>query len=111
MERRIELRADRSDRSAYFLSARMKPDGSLVIEGQDLGDAPEAFWGSREYEWAITIAPGDVPSFVAALSGTAIADDPLELLGARFRQDERFATRAFLEEGGIPFRFWSRIGD
>jgi hypothetical protein len=48
---------------------------------------------------------------VAALGGTPGEDDPLELFAARFRDDERHASRSFLEEAGVAFEFWSRVGD
>lgn len=109
--RAIVLREERSATGSYHLRACLRDDGGLVIEGQDLGAAPEAFWGSAEYEWTLTVAPEQVPGLVAALGGTPGEDDPLELLAARFRDDERYASRSFLEEAGVAFAFWSRVGD
>ena len=110
-ERTVTLRNERYEHNAYHLRARLGDDGSLVIEGQDLGATAEEFWGSREYEWTITVKPAALPRLVTALGGTPGEDDPLDLLAARFREDERHATRTFLEEAGVPFDFWSRVGD
>ena len=107
----VRLREERSGRNAYFLNASIGDDGVLVIEGHDLGNAPAQFWGSSEYEWEISIAPENVPAFVAVLGGTTGTDDPLDLLAARFAEDERCASAAYLDEHGIAFRFWSRVGD
>jgi hypothetical protein len=35
----------------------------------------------------------------------------LSLLADRFREDEHFASRTFLDENEVPYVFWSRIGD
>lgn len=110
-ERVVTLREEHSEDSAYFLRARLREDGALVLEGQDLGATPEEFWGSREYEWEITVGPQAVPRLVTALGGTPGENDPLELLAARFQEDQRYGTRAFLEEAGVPFDFWSRVGE
>lgn len=109
--RRAVLRSERYAQNAYTLSAMIDDGGTLVIEGQDLGDAPERFWGSREYEWRITIRAEEVGLLVAALGGVPGRDDPLDLLAARFATDERYAGRTFLEEHRVPFDFWSRVGD
>lgn len=109
--RTVVLREERSAHGSYHLRASLRDDGSLVIEGQDLGAAPESFWGSAEYEWTLGVAPEQVPGLTAALGGTPGEDDPLELLAERFREDERYASRSFLEEAGVAFEFWSRVGD
>ena len=109
-DRAVTLRSQNSDRGSWHLTARIRADGSLAIEGQDRGAGVAEFWGGDEYEWEMVIAPEDLAALVAALGGTAV-DDPLELLARRYRQDERHATRSFLEEHRVPFRFWSRVGE
>ena len=109
-DRTVTLRSQRSDRASWHLAARIRADGSLAIEGQDRGAGVAEFWGGDEYEWELVIAPEDLGAFVAALGGTD-TDDPLELLARRYRQDERHATRTFLEERKVPFGFWSRVGE
>jgi len=110
-DRAVILREERYEHNAYHLRARLGEDGSLVIEGQDLGAVAEDFWGSPEYEWTITVAPAALPRLVTALGGSPGDDDPLDLLAARYRDDERCATRTFLEDAGVPFEFWNRVGD
>jgi hypothetical protein len=110
-ERIVILREDRFEDGAYSLRARLEDDGSLVIEGQDLGKAPEEFWGSREYEWTITVQAEAVPSLVGALGGIPEESDPLDLLASRYRESSFYGTRGFLDDAGIPCEFWSRVGD
>ncbi len=107
----IRLRKERSDGDWRSLWVRLKPDGDVVIEGQDLGDTVEKHWGSREYEWDITIRAPDVPGYVRALGGTPGRDDPLAAVKRRFKEDERCVTQRFLDEHEIPYGFWSRAGD
>jgi hypothetical protein len=110
-ERTVTLCDDRFENGSYHLRARLREDGALVIEGQDLGAAPERFWGSREYEWTITVPPEAVPRLVAALGGRPGGSDPLDLLAARYAEDPRAASRSFPDEAGVPCDFWSRVGD
>jgi hypothetical protein len=84
------------------LEARLLDSGDLVIEGQILGLKKE------EYEWTITVRAHVLPGLAAALGGTQHEADVLCLLAARFAEDERYATREFLEEHRIPHDFWSR---
>jgi hypothetical protein len=107
----VILREERTAAGTHSLHAQIEKDGSLVFEGQDLGDTPQGFWGSREYEWRIAVRADELPRLVTALGGDPAEDDPLELLAARFREDEHYASLAFLEESGIAFEFWSRVGD
>lgn len=109
-DRYITLHESESGKNYHRLDARLSAEGDVVIEGQDLGEIVEAFWGYPEYEWDITIRAANVPLLVAALSGVA-GDDVLSLLAARCAVDERAASKTFLEERGVPIEFWSRAGD
>ena len=50
----VTLRDTRDEGGSRHLSASLKGDGTLIIEGQDLGPGVEGFFGSglTEYEWA-----------------------------------------------------------
>lgn len=112
-ERSIILRAERSrdGSNSYRLDARRDADGCILIEGQDIGDAPLAFWGSREYEWTLTIPAHATPRYVEALGGDPKRDDLLDLLAAKMKTNDRYASRSFLDEAGIRYEFWSRVSD
>lgn len=108
----ITLRDERAGKDTRHLWARVEASGDLVIEGQDLGPGVESFWGAglSEYEWTITVRAPDVPKLIAALGGRD-GDGVLSLLAARFREDDRYASKGFIEEHAVPLEFWSRVGD
>jgi hypothetical protein len=87
--------------------AELKPDGTLVFQGQDLN--PGNPWGA-EYEYALTVGSADVPRVVAALGGAA-GDDVLALLKAHAEQIVGRGEKTWLRGIGIEPGFWSRVGD
>jgi hypothetical protein len=105
---RAILRNERSEGDLRYLAASYSSEGNLVIEGQDLGNAVEAAFGCREYEWTWTILRADLPKLAAAL------DTSLDLMAAlenRFSGPAAAELAAFLQEHNIPHKGWSRIGD
>lgn len=108
----IVIREEHSGKGSRYLSARITENGDLSIEGQDLGPGVEEFWGAgfREYEWIITVRAAHFPQLIAALGGMD-GDNPLSLLAARCSEDERYASKSFLEDRGVPIEFWSRVGE
>lgn len=106
--RHVVLRDERTPRDLRHLDASYSGDGDLVIEGQDLGDSVEAAFGYREYEWTWTIARADLPKLAQALDSPP---DVLLAFGERFRGPAAAGLSTFLEEHGIPYKGWSRIGD
>ena len=107
----MELRSDKTGPNSRSLWVRMSAGGDLVIEGQNLGPAVERYWGTREYEWVIQIRSEDVPRYLGILGGDADNDNPLGLIQARYREDERCVSKSFIDEHEIPCEFWSRSGD
>ena len=59
------------DRNGLHVWAELRPDGTLVIQGQDLSSGP---FGASEYEYGITVQRADVPRVVEALGGPVGAD-------------------------------------
>jgi hypothetical protein len=106
----VTLRSTRDEDGSRHLGARLEDDGSLLIEGQDLGPAVERFFGPdmTEYEWAWTIRPLGVSKLKLAL---ACDDDVLAALIRRFSGDDAADLGSFLDDNGIPYESWSRIGD
>jgi hypothetical protein len=82
-------------------------DGSVSIEGQDL-QPPPGFGG--EYEYAMTIRPGDVPRLAAAL-GTDVDGIPAAWEAQVTAIVLGGGERRWLRAHDIPYEFWSRIGD
>ncbi|BFU45644.1 hypothetical protein [Krasilnikovia sp. MM14-A1004] len=94
--------------SVLTIAASLKRDGGLVFEGQDLN--PDNPWGGREYEYAVTVQPADLPRLVAALGGTE-GDDVLALLEANAERVVMTGENNWLRGVGIEPGFWSRVGD
>lgn len=109
-ERSVSLRDSRDELGTRYLDARLREDGSLCIQGQDLGRGVEQFFGpgNREYEWAWTVRPQHLAALLAALGAEG---DVLAALAQRFSGDAAAGIRPFLEEHGIPYESWSRVGD
>jgi hypothetical protein len=106
----VVLRSTKGPGGTRYLEARRRPDGGLVIEGQDLGAAVDRIFGGREYEWTWTVEPGDVAAAVAALDGSPGAD-PLAVVGAWFAAGGGRDPGSALRDAGVPIGFWSRVGD
>ena len=86
-----------------------KEDGTLVIEGHDLGSGVSDFWGDglTEYEFTRTLSPAAVAELRLSLG---IGDAPLlEALGSRFETTGELEE--YLKVNGIETTFWSRVGD
>ena len=105
----VTLRDTRDGLDRRRLWATLSTDGTLTVQGQDLGGGVEQVWGSgcMEYEWAETVQSPDIARLAAAL-GSA---DVLAALAKRYSDDPAFILKSFLDERGIPYKFWSRVGD
>ena len=106
----MSLRNTRDGLGTRYLDARLLDDGSVSIQGQDLGAGVERAFGSgnSEYEWAWTVRPEHVAELLSALDS---GDDVLAALARRFSGDAAAGLQPFLVEHGIPYESWSRIGD
>ena len=106
----VTLRNSHGDLGSRYLGATLRIDGTLTIEGQDLGDGVEEIFGSgsREYEWAWTIQPSNVQTLTNALG---VAGDVLSALHDRFSGDAADGLKPFLDQHQIPYDCWTRIGD
>lgn len=103
----VTIYEERSDDSRLTVWGRRRGDGSVVIEGQDLGAGARQFWGAGEYEWVMVVPPNNVPALAQALGGRP-SDEVLDLLG---QVHGYRAWRSWLDDQGIPYEFWSRVGD
>jgi hypothetical protein len=106
------LRDQQDADGSRYLDATLGADGRLMIEGQDVGAGVERVFGDgiREYEWAWTVRPANVPAAVAALDGTP--DEPPLAVVARWSAAHQGADPgSALKKAGVPVEFWSRAGD
>ena len=55
-------------------------DGKLIISGQDIGEAPEEFWGDSDYEYWLTFPAPETEKFFKVLCAGSPGVDPLDEL-------------------------------
>jgi len=109
VRRTLVVQNMRDERGWLLRELHADEDGTLVIEGQDLGSGVSDFWGDglTEYEFTRTLSPVAVAALRLSLG---IGDAPvLEALGSRF--ETTGALEQYLEAHGIESSFWSRVGD
>ncbi len=101
--------------TSVFIDAEINDQGSLVVSGQDVGKAPEEFWGDSDYEYCVVVAKEHKDRLRRALTEKEFADDDMswrsiwKALFPLFRtvfEDlaiDREAFARFLTAKGIPF--------
>ncbi len=109
-----EMTFEQSDDERGFCrrSVSLLDDGSLQIEGHDLGRGVENFWGSGldEYEFSRTVPPDGVIRLRAILD-LGDGDDLLGTLHARYgRPGGTRELEQLLRDRGIESQFWNRVG-
>lgn len=90
--KKVQLLEERGPTSR-FINARIEDDGNLIVEGQDLGEAPKKWFDDEDYEFWVTVKAENKDSVILALIE--------KLFGGRFSAVDEF--REFLKEKGIPF--------
>ncbi|HSV94268.1 MAG TPA: hypothetical protein VLH81_14390, partial [Desulfobacterales bacterium] len=108
----LVLRHSKDERGTRHLSAHRGADGSLHIDGHDLGSGvADAFGsGNTEYEWCWTVRPDDVPAVVAALGGDP-GDDVLAVLARWSAANDGRDPGQGIRDAGVPVVFDNRVGD
>jgi hypothetical protein len=92
-----------------YVWLRLTKEGSLVLEGQDLGGAANSYWGTREYEWAWSLRPEQLGSFLISLGIEPSDQAVLESIGSALNGLDRSELQKVFEEAGATF--WSSSGD
>lgn len=72
------LFAFETDEIKVTIEAFFGADGSLIVEGYDIGKTVEEYWGDSDYEYSITILPDEVNKIYAVLK--IQPDDQAQLL-------------------------------
>ncbi len=104
----LVLRHQRDADGISWRGVTLHPDGVLEVSGQDLGQAVEDHWGSREYEFSRRLAPAEVDR-LRVLLGLGPRDDLLAAIGSTFAESD--ALEEFLVHHDLAGSFWSRTGD
>jgi len=90
--KKVQLLEERGPTSR-FIHARIEDNGNLIVEGQDVGEAPQKWFEDEDYEFWVTVRAEDKDSVILALIE--------RLFGGRFSAVDEF--REFLKEKCIQF--------
>jgi len=90
--KKVQLFEERGTTSR-FIHARIEDKGNLLVEGQDVGEAPQKWFDDEDYEFWVTVRAEDKDRVILALIEKSF--------GGRFSAVDEF--RDFLKEKGIPF--------
>jgi hypothetical protein len=109
---RVVLRDTRDGSGSRFLEAILDSDGTLRIEGQDLGRGVSAVFGSdlSEYEWWWRLPAAHVDEAIATLGG-APGELILTVVERWSKANNGLDPGSALKAAGLPIAFDSRIGD
>jgi|GEM_PF-2947525 len=62
--------------TSVHVDLSMSESGNISVSGQEFGSAPEAFWGSDEYEYDLSIPPASWDALIIALGRKFYGDAP-----------------------------------
>ena len=81
--------------NSRFVNLTVKPDGSVLMEAQDMGEKVEQIWGDSDYEYWVHVAPPSLPKLA------------FELLREKFagRLDAVEAFRDWCQAHGVEHEF------
>jgi hypothetical protein len=93
---RIRIYESRGD-TTVLIDVEIAEDGRLEVSGQDLGDAPEKYWGDSDYEYWVSVRTEHKDRLLLALME--------KLYGGNSSVVSEFME--FLKSRGIPYEFGS----
>lgn len=110
MDDRITLRSERDAEGSRRLDLRRDDAGNIRLEGQDLGNQVEAFWGKglREYEWVHTIPAGQDRKIRDALGG-AVGSDMVRLISQWCADHDADNLERTLQAHDVKIERWSWV--
>jgi len=112
MQDTIILRDIRGPDAWRHLQVRLDDNGDLLIEGHDMGDAVQKYFGegSNEYEWVTTVKAKDIRALNVALGGKR-GDDTLKLIRDKCTGENPIDIEGLIKKKDIPTKFWSWNSD
>lgn len=105
---KVVLRSEGSRRSFRRLTATLRDNGDLVVEGHDMGPDVQSALGGVEYEWVWTVKARHMPALAQALGGHK---DVLTELKNQFSGEKASGLATFFQTQGIRFESWHWVGD
>lgn len=107
--RKIMLRSERRERDSRNLWAYLDGDGSLHIDGQDLGPGTAPISSDGEYEWFQKIRAEHIPRSLEVL-GAPPESDILSFLDENYSGESSYVLERLLRTGDVPVEFSSWSG-
>ena len=101
----VTLRADKRGEDERYLRASLNEDGSLVLEGQDLGPGTAMVSPDGEYEYWITVKPEHFPRLLALLGADPEAN-LLEVLSQQWTGKKSYELETLITDR-VPHGFHS----
>ena len=83
--------------TSIHIDMRIDENGNLLFSGQDIGEAPEMFFGDSDYEYWLTVPASEKDRLLLALIEKHYAGDALVVS----------SLREFMESKNIPYNFHS----
>ena len=88
---------EKQGETSIFIDAEIDKEGDILVSGQDLGKAPEEFWGDSDYEYMIVVKQKQKDLLLLSLIK--------EKFGGTAQAFSNF--REYLIKEGIPYEFGS----
>lgn len=91
MHRSVRL-FERRGATSIFIDAEIDADGTVVVSGQDIGEAPSAAFGGSDHEYWVHLPVAQKPALLAALRreaearGLARSPSPMRRWALRLRR-------------------------
>ncbi len=88
---------DRSSPTKIYIELIEGPDGSIKLDGHDVGEAPKSYFGKSDYEYGLSIPAEGVRALA------------IQLLAEKYRNDASAVSSlmSFCEAHQILCSFWS----
>ena len=121
-EKKVRLVASPGETSV-FIDAEIDEKGNLLLSGQDIGKAPEAWLGDSDYEYWLVVAASDKERVLSILLGQVAGGQQLRpasnasqdeknwalltVIAKKYGGDQRVVSALFdlLKANGIRYEF------
>jgi hypothetical protein len=90
---------ERRGETSVFIDIEIKDTGEVLMSGQDVGKAPEEYWGDSDYEYWLYVSQDNKDLLLLSLIK--------KLFGGNSDAFSKF--REFLIEYNIPYKFDSWV--
>lgn len=103
----VTLYQEKVARLKSIVTATIDEDETMLVEGYDIGQLAEKYWGDSDYEYSMKLRPPSVEKLKAVfeLSGD---DALLAEIQRRFGGALAFSTfKSFLDQNDVEYEYFS----